>query len=183
MNVGLMSAVLAALSLTLTHRALWSQIAIGARYGEAWGTANYRVGEVHVRARAVGQIHLTAAFEVIGGTWGCVDSALDAIRCGYDGYTVSVGSAFAVFDEPDGYLALGGSLGAFTRNSSYAGREYKGDRHLSGRLGLDFEATLIAPVRIQGGVGHRRIFDSTYETAVGQEPHFTSFTAGLSLVL
>lgn len=158
------------------------QIAAGARIGSAGGTANYMVLEAHARGRAVHNVYLTGAFEVIGGVWACADSPLNAIRCGYDGYSLSLGAAYPLVERRRSFIALTGSSGAFVRTGTYAGREYTGDRHIMVRLGIDGELAILGPIRLQASLAHRRIFDGTYDAAFGHTPNYTGLSVGLSVI-
>ena len=159
------------------------QIAVGVRYGQGEGSANYHIGEINGRAHVIGRFHLMSTFQLIGGTWGCASDPIEDIRCGYDGHSISLGGALAAVDHRNAFVALTGSLGAFVQTGSYAGYQYSDHRHLTGSVGMDADVAVWGPVRLQGSVAHRRIFDETYQRALGKSPHFTGFTAGLLLLI
>lgn len=170
-----------ALALVLgTGHELRAQVAVGIRVGKAEGTANYDVGEVNARVRAWGPVYGSAAFELIGGAWACTGGTIDAVRCDYDGYSLSVGPALGASEGPL-FVAVRAALGAFVRNSAGAG-EFKGDRHLTGSIGMDGELSIAGSFRLQIGVTHRRIFDRTYDRVVGGVPNYTTLAAGISFV-
>lgn len=156
-----------------------AQVAVGVRYGQGEGTAVYHVGEVNARVRALGRVYASAAFELIGGNWACVESPLDAIRCGYDGYSISAGPALALHDGDRLFLALSGAIGGFVRTGRYGGDEYVGDGKLTASLGIAGELAVAGPFRLQAGITHRSIFDDVYENAVGESPNFTTLTLGV----
>lgn len=165
--------------LVATGQRLPAQVVVGVRYGQAEGTANYNVGEVNARARVIGRVYASTTFQIIGGTWACAESPANAVRCGYDGYSLTIGPAFGLYDGDRLFLALRGAIGGFVRTGTYGGREYVGDRKLTGSFGLDGEIGVAGPVRLQLGVTYHRIFDGAYENVVGEFPNFTASTAGV----
>ena len=179
MNALLLLKASCALLILTAPVTLHAQYAIGVRYGQGEGTANYNLGEVNARVHVTGPFYLTSAFQMIGGAWDCLESSADALRCGYDGNTVSLVAAVAAVDSRRAFIALNGGLGGFFRKD---GDPNADNRHLTGNVGIDGEVTVWGPLRIQVAVAHRRIFDADYRSAFGDTPNFTSMTGGLSFV-
>ena len=160
-----------------------AQTVIGARLGFGGGSADYTIGEVHGRVGLTRVLGLAASYEVMGGKWACVDSPRDALRCGYDGRTISVGGVLA----PRSLTRIHGTvrllIGRFERTGAYAGPQYRGSTHFTAALGADLERRIVGPVMLQLGLIHRQIFDGPYRDTIGGYPHVTAVVVGLSLVL
>lgn len=173
--LSLLAPVGLALLLTAPAQApLAGQIAVGARYGGGEGIANYNVGELNGRVGVGKRLYVIGGFEMMGGAWD-----LSTYAYGYDGYTISVGGAFATIDSPTFYVGARGTGGLFVRT----GGDFAGSRDFSGSVGVDAEVRIWGPVRLQVGVTHQRIFDGTYQDLFGEYPHLTYATAGLTFVV
>lgn len=166
----------------LGHVPVAAQVGVGVRYGYGRGSAAYNVGEIQARVHAVGYLYATGAFEIIGGNWSCPASPRNAVICGYDGRSVSVGPALALAKSERIYVAARGTVGWFERTGRYGGEEYRGSDHATVSVAMDGEVTLFGPVGIQVGVSHRRIDDGRYRDVTGERPHLTAFTLGIGLV-
>lgn len=158
-----------------------AQVAVGARVGSGGGSAGYMIGEVSGRVHLKQSVYVSAGYEMMGGgVWACAESPLEAIRCGYEGNTVAAGVGYAPIDTPS--LHVGGRVlvGRFTRTGTYGGREYRGSKYPTASAGVDLELRVWGPIRIQGGILHRQVFDGLYRGATGQNPHFTAVSLGLT---
>jgi hypothetical protein len=158
---------------------LAAQFAVGARYGEARGSAVYHVGEVHARLHVVGRLAAVGVFEIMGGNWACPLSPTTSIICGYDGRSISLGPSLALFTMGRMSLAARATAGWFERTGTHGDDEYHGSDHATLGLGIDAELGVVGPLRLQAAVTHRRIYDRVYENAAGVQPHLTAVMFGL----
>jgi len=175
-----MKAILPALAaLTLAASPADAQHAVGFRYGRGDGTARYNIAEMNGRYQVISRVYITAIAQFIGGNWACTSSPVDLIRCNYDGTTVGLGAAVAPIDSRRVFVALNAGFGGFFRKNVRT----RGYRRWTGSIGADAEFAIWDPIRLQVGYARRKMFDGEYRELVGVDPHFTSITAGLTLIL
>jgi hypothetical protein len=107
--------IVALAALAILPRLGVAQIAVGVRYSTGAGSASYNVGEFTARVRALDRLYVAGIYQIIGGEWACTAGALDELRCGYNGGSISLGVGLPVLDNRHAYLAFGGGVGGFVR--------------------------------------------------------------------
>lgn len=158
--------------------AVTGQVVVGAGLGWGEGTGHYHLSQIHARVGLPGPAFAIGEVEGIGGAWACAGGSLEALRCGYDGFSLSLGAGAALISSDRFHLAPHVAIGRFQR---YGRGEYGGDVSMTGSAGVSAQLRLFGVFHLQGGIRHRQIFDDRYRRNFDEYPHFTAATLGLGL--